>query len=85
MNHQDVDCGCLSSDRTGAYVHGLTVATPLQDLISAPGDLPDAASAGLSGVPEGRYPDSVGSGGTMHSVTMRPGSMPYVSHRAGAY
>ena len=85
MNNQDVDCGCLSSDRTGAYVHGLTVASPLQDLVSAPGEPWDAASAGLSRVPEGRYPDAPSSCGTMHSVTMRAGPVPYMSHRAGAY
>ena len=45
MNHQDGDCECLSSDRTGAYVHELALATPLRDLISA---------AGLSGVPVDR-------------------------------
>ena len=75
MNHQDLDCGCLSSDRTGAYVHGLMVASPLWNLVSAPGSV----------VPGGRYPDAPISGGAMHSVAMRPGSVPYVSYRAGAY
>ena len=47
VNHQDGDCECLSSDRTGAYVLELTLATSLRDLISARGVPPDAASASL--------------------------------------
>ena len=60
MIHQDVDCECLSSDRTGAYV---------QPIRGTRGQLPGFSK----------------NGGTTHSVTMRPGSVPYVSHRPGAY
>ena len=51
-------------------MHELTIATPLQDLFSAPREPPDAASAGLSMVPEGRNPDSTTSSRTMHSCNL---------------
>ena len=75
LNHEDQDCICCSSDRTGAYIHKLSVSMPSMDLVSA----------GLSHVPEGRLSDDPSDGEAMHSVTMRPGSVPYVSQRAGAY
>ena len=85
MNHWDEDCKCLSSDRTGAYVHELTLATYLRNLISDPVESPDATSAGLSRIRGDRCPDSPGDGGAAHSGTMRLGLVPYVSHRPGAY
>ena len=82
MNHKDVDCGCLSSYRTGAYVHELSVALPLWDLVSAPGcDL--GRPVPCAGGPAPGYAPI--SSGAMHSVTMRPGLVPYVSHHAGSY
>ena len=31
LNHVDIDCMCLSSDQTGAYVHKLMVASSSPD------------------------------------------------------
>ena len=75
MQHAAMDCVCLSSDRTGAYVHELSIAV----------SNPDAPSAELSPVPEGPAPQSPSFEGDIHSVTRRPGLVPYVSQRAGAY
>ena len=33
MNHEDDDGICLSSDRTGAYFHELSVTLPSRDLV----------------------------------------------------
>ena len=88
MNHGDGGCECLSSDRR-EHVHELTLATSSQDLISDSSESPDEASSGLSGVPGDRDADFPGDGGPAHSVAMRLGSVPYVSHRpeltAGCY
>ena len=75
INHEDHDCIYLSSDRTGFYIYKLSLALPSRDLVSAK----------LSHVPEGRLSGTSSDGGAMHSVTMRSGLVPYVSHRAGAY
>ena len=74
-SHAAMDCVCLSSDRTGAYIHELSIAVPS----------PDAPSAELSPVPEGPAPESPSDEEDIHSVTRRPGSVPYVSQRAGVY
>ena len=42
MNHDDGGGECLSSDRTGAYVHEIVLVTSSRDLISDSGELPDA-------------------------------------------
>ena len=39
MTHEDNVCICLSSDRTGAYIHKLSVTLPSRDLVSAPSDV----------------------------------------------
>ena len=74
MQHAAMDCVCLLSDRTGAYVHELSIDVPS----------PDAPSVELSPVPEGPAPESPSVEGDKHSVTRRPGSVPYVSQCAGA-
>ena len=66
MQHADIDCVCLSSDRTGAYIHDLSITS----------SSPDASSA------EGAAPESPSVAGDIHSVTRRPGSVPYVSQHA---
>ena len=81
----DGGCECLSLDRTGAYVHELTLSTSWRDLISDSEESPDAASSGLSGVPGDRGADFPVDGGPAHSGAMRLGSVPYVSHWPGAY
>ena len=53
LNHADIDCVCLSSDRTGAYVHGLSLASSSPDFNIAPLLQPAAASASMFVMPEG--------------------------------
>ena len=85
MNHDDGGCECLSSDRTGAYVHELVLAASSRDLISDSGASPHAVSSGLSGVPGDRDADFSSYDGSAHSVAMHLGSVPYVFHRPRAY
>ena len=79
MNRQDVDGGCISSDCTGAYAHGLTVALTLRDLIFVSGERPLPACPGC------RRPGTRMLQVVAGLCTMRPGSVSYVSHRARAY
>ena len=74
-----------ASHRTETYFHKLALATSSRDLISDSGKSPDAVFSGLSGVAGDRDADCSGYDGPAHSVTMRLGSVPYVSHRPGAY
>ena len=74
VDHSGVDCGCLSSDSTGAYVHSLSLISRegspergLEDFSTPPGE-DGARMSEPSVVCEGR-----------------PGSMPFVSRRPGAY
>ena len=76
VNHRDANCECLSSNCTGAYyVHDLALM-PRECLI----------------VPELEEDASVHTGGSgarmSHASGMgaeQPGSVPFVSHRPGAY
>ena len=52
----DSDCVCLSSDRTGAYIHGLSVVLPSRDLVSSPLLSPVVVSVRLPHVPVSRVP-----------------------------
>ena len=74
MNHSGGDCECLSSDRTGAYVHDLALMPEEYLTVS---ELEDASV------------HTGGSGARMsHASGMgvgRPGSVQSVSHRPGAY
>ena len=76
-DHTGGDCTCVSSDSTGAYVHGLSLATggggggsPMEEIV----DL--SAAAGVDGERMDLL-SGVGVG--------RPGSVPFVSQRPGAY
>ena len=73
-DHSDVNCDCLSSDRTVAYVHDL--ALMLRECFPV-SEVEDASvHTGESGARMSRaYCVGVG----------RPGSVPFVSHRPGAY
>ena len=92
LNHADIDCEFLSSDRTGAYVHKLTVALSSSDPDSsfvlsqpqtvAPADMSDIQE-GLA--PEGLAPEGPNIGRDLPAWTRRPGFVPFVSNRAGAY
>ena len=74
VNHNDGNCEWLSSDRTGAYIHDLALMP--RECLAVP-ELEDASV------------HTRGSGAWMsHASGMgagRPGSMPFVSHRPGAY
>ena len=67
-------CECLSSDRTGAYVHGLSLMT--KECLPVP-ELEDVSVS------------TGGSGARMSHVSSIgeewPGSVPFVSHQPGAY
>ena len=80
VNHGDIqtilvgDCTCISSDSTGAYVHDLSLATkevsPMEEMqVLSAAPGGDGARMGLLSGP-----------GAGH-----PGSVPFVSHRPGAY
>ena len=89
-----------SSDRTGAYVHDLMIASsspdssfiPLQPQTVAPTDMSDLPEglapdslAPAGPAPEGRAPEGSSGGKDLPAHTRRPGSVPFVSNRAGAY
>ena len=74
VDHTDANCGCLSSDRTASYVHGLSLMPRGGVPIAEDGDA--SVHTEESGVRMDRaYYLGVG----------RPGSVPFVSHRPGAY
>ena len=73
-DHTGVDCTCVSSDSTGAYVHGLSLTTkgvpPMEDT--------EAISTATGG--DGARMDLLAGAGAG-----RPGSVPFMSQRPGAY
>ena len=74
VDHSDVNCDCLSSDRTAAYVHDLAImpreCLPVSEVEDA------SVHNGESGARMSRaYCMGVG----------RPGSVSFVSHRPGVY
>ena len=74
IDHEDIDCGCQSSDRTVAYVHDLTVNE------RGPVPSPDA------GVASSCYTRTNGHLCLEPSWERgRPGLVPFVSDRPGAY
>ena len=73
-NHEDVDCGCQTSDRTAAYVHDLTVNGRGSVHPSDTG-VTSTCYTGLNG--HSRIEPSWERG--------RPGLVPFVSDRPGAY
>ena len=70
--HTGKDCMCLSSDSTGAYVHGLSLAT---EGVSPMEEMEDLAAA----------PGGDGVRMILLSGAGRAGSVPFVSQRPGAY
>ena len=74
VNHRDGRCECLSSDRAGAYVHDLALMP--RECLTVP-ELDDASvHTGGSGA-QMSHASGMGAG--------RPGSVPFVSYRPGAY
>ena len=74
VNHSGGDCECLSSDRTGAYVHDLALMP--QDYLTVPEREDVSFHTGGNGARMSHASD-VGLG--------RPGSVSFVSHRPGAF
>ena len=74
VDHSDVNCACLSSDRMAAYVHDLALMPreylPVLEVEDAPVHT-EESGAWMSHA----YCMGVG----------RPGSVPFVSNRPGAY
>ena len=100
LNHADIDCVCLSSDRTGTYVHKLTVASSSPDSSFIPLQPQTVAPVDMSDIPEGLAPDGLAPadpaqeglgpegpsiGRDLPTWTRRPGSVPFVSNQAGVY
>ena len=83
VDHSDVNCGCLSSDRGASYVHELTLM-PRGCL-----PVPEVGDASVPTEESGARMPTEESGARMrHTYYMdmgRPGSVPLVSHRPGAY
>ena len=71
VDHSGGDCEHLSPDCTGAYVHGLSLITKECLSVSELEDVSVSSGARMSHV------SSIGAGW--------PGSVPFVSHRPGAY
>ena len=74
MLHCDNDCSCLSSDRTASYVHGLS---PMPG--DAETDIGDGQTSKQDKDNE-RVDNDCG-----YLGVGRPGSVPFVSNRSGAY
>ena len=75
MEHCDTDCTCLSSDRTASYVHGL-LPMPWEDKSTSKND--DRTSVESED-------HVVVDNDCGYLGVSRPGSVPFVSHRPGAY
>ena len=90
LNNADIDCVCLSSDRTGTYVHELSVALSSPDSSLVPLLPPTAAPAYKSDMlegpaPEGPAPEAPSIGRDLPTRTKHPCLVPFVSYRADAY
>ena len=75
MEHCDANCTCLESDRTGAYVHWLLPLPGTSDSTSPNGDE-------VSVEVENGFTFNNGCG---YLCVGRPGSIPFVSEKPGAY
>ena len=74
VDHSDDNCGCLSSDWTASYVHGLSLMPRGDVPISGDGDASVHTEESGARMDRAYY---LGAG--------RPGSVLFVSHRSGAY
>ena len=75
VEHCDTDCTCLSSDRTASYVHGLLPMPWVDESTSKNDDRTSVETEDNVVVDNDCGYLGVG----------RPGSVPFVSHRPGAY
>ena len=85
IDHSGRDCHCLSSARTEAYVHALSIDRSPSDYVSSPLLSPQDVTAGeaVFSVEEITGNSSVLVSTEIHLV--RPGSVSFVSRRASAY
>ena len=74
VDHSDDNCGCLSSDQTASYIHGLSLI-PRSDVPTSENDDASVHTEESGERMDRAYCLGVGC----------PGSAPFVSHRLGAY
>ena len=82
LDHAAAQCHCLSSDRTAAYIHTLSNVTSPRKGVFSPLLLPSVMDSGVCG---GQTPGDSSALVSPEILPIRPGSVPLVSHRAGAY
>ena len=75
VSHCDTDCTCLSSDRTASYVHGL-LPRPWEDESTTKEDDRSIVET---------EDNAAVNNACGYLGVGRPGSVPFVSHRPGAY
>ena len=85
IDHDDSQCQCLSSNRTGAYIHALSIDQSPRDSISSPLLSPPGMAAGKTLLCGEKNPGDSSALVSTEILSVRPGSVPFVSHRAGAY
>ena len=89
VDHMGVECGCRSSDRTGTYVHAVAFDHPTSTPVlshQAPSNYGDVLPGGnTTGVPGVSGVPSVLVSSCDGVPSVWPGSVPFVSDRAGAY
>ena len=83
MDHDGEGCECLSSDSTGAYVHDLSLASCGRDSSPVTEEVPTAGAQDQDSSVRGV--DFSRDCGLADLGTGRLGSVPFVSHRPGAY
>ena len=83
IDHGGSQCHCLSSDRTGAYIHALSIDQSPRDSVSSTLLSPPAAGETL--LCGEKTPVDSSALVSTEILLVRPGSVPFVSHRAGAY
>ena len=85
VDHTGVACGCCSSDRTGAYVHEIAFNPPTS-ICEPTASSPHQAPSKYWHVLPGRDTTGVTGPTSCDGVpSVRPGSVPFISDRAGAY
>ena len=81
IDHNGSSCMCLSSDTTGAYNHGQSVNLLPRDMLLPSPDRPPRVDC----VDTDRFLRDPSDLVSIHTCSGHPGSVLYVSCRAGAY
>ena len=81
IDHNGSWCMCLWSDRTGAYIHGLSVTLPPRDMLLPSPDRP----LGDDCVDTHKLLRDLSDLVSIHTCSERPGSVPYVFFQTGVY